>query len=225
MLHILTQCYAVLCYMVMNILAQLIDILFPPRSDEMLIRDTDIHHVAEQIEPTLITACAAPVTALFSFKDPLVRALIHEAKYHGSVRAFNILGEALHDYLCEWTDEEGFSAGNCTIIPIPLSEKRKRERGYNQVEKVLTRGTRDLSITICTDLLVRMRDTVSQTTLSRNARKENMHGAFSTTRIPLRHHTYILLDDVLTTGATIQAAIDTLKRSGATRVVPLALAH
>ncbi len=111
------------------------------------------------------------------------------------------------------------------IIPIPLGKKRRAERGFNQIEDIIQRAVNSLDIAIDTTLLERTRETVSQVSLPRHKREANMRGAFKTTRPADPSRTYIVIDDVITTGATLQAAIDALSQAGAKYIVPLALAH
>ena len=73
--------------------------------------------------------------------------------------------------------------------------------------------------------LVRTRETISQVSLAREKREENMRGAFRAAHSIDPSHTYIVIDDVITTGATLQAAVDALKEAGAVHIIPLALAH
>ncbi|HQU07693.1 MAG: hypothetical protein B7X04_01785 [Parcubacteria group bacterium 21-54-25] len=207
----------------MRIAEWLVDLLFPPRASEQRMRRGDTNAVLALLSPTVIDTCTPPAIGLLPFRDPLVRALIHEAKYHEHERAFALLGGALHEYLAEWTADVGF--GDVCVVPVPLSAARQKTRGYNQVERVLAYAMRGVSITVHSDLLVRLRDTPSQTTLSGSARQENVHGAFGAVHPLSPESTYILLDDVLTTGATMQAAIDALTQAGAARIIPIALAH
>ena len=76
-----------------------------------------------------------------------------------------------------------------------------------------------------TDLLVRTRETVSQISLAREKREENTRGAFKATRRADPTYAYIVVDDVITTGATLQSAIDALREADAEHIIPLALAH
>ena len=159
-----------------------------------------------------------------------MRAAIHEAKYHGSTRAFTLLALALTDYLRD-CDDVGRRTSYICIVPVPLSRERQKERGFNQVEEVARRAARELDIAVHATLLERTRDTVSQVSLPRGQREENMRGAFIVSpkldkqgRIN-PSHTYILIDDVITTGATLQAALDALRDEGALHIIPLALAH
>src|SRR3989344_4629306 len=119
------------------------------------------------------------------------------------------------------------------LVPVPLSRERQKERGFNQIEEVARRVARELDIAVHAALLERTRDTVSQVSLPRERREENMRGAFIVSPNPAvsgrrrinPSHTYILIDDVITTGATLQAALDALRSGGALHVIPLALAH
>ena len=208
----------------MKFFEQLIDFLFPPRRDERIVRRAEACAVAALVSPMLVSVSGEmQATALLPFRNPLVRALIHEAKYRGNERAFALLGGALREYLSEWTAEEGF--GEICLIPIPLSEARKKERGYNQVEKVLRYAARDVSFSIDTKSLIRLRDTASQTALSGSARRKNMSGAFGAAPGLNSSCTYLLIDDVLTTGATMHAGASALAAAGITRITLLALAH
>ncbi len=200
-----------------------LDILFPPRADEKALRGLAPDDFAALLDPRQVPDTRPPATALLPFSDTRVRAAIHEAKYHGNERAFDLLADTLAEYLL-MIDEADF----CTfsIIPIPLSKKRRRMRGYNQVEEVARRAAEKAGgMLVETTLLTRVRDTESQTTLSRAARKENVRDAFKAVRKADPSYTYIILDDVLTTGATLQEAIDALIAAGARHVIPLALAH
>ncbi|MEK7060430.1 MAG: phosphoribosyltransferase family protein [Patescibacteria group bacterium] len=201
-----------------------LDFLFPPRSDELALREVSDDEFIAKASPRLVPETRPGTVSLLSFDDAPVRSAIHEAKYHGSERAFRLLGSVLADYLRD-ADDVGRLTSNTFLVPIPLGKERMNERGFNQVEEVARRAVRELGIKIETGLLVRTRETVSQISLAREKREENMHGAFKTARRADPAHTYILLDDVITTGATLQSAIDALKNAGAAHIIPFALAH
>ena len=169
--------------------------------------------------------------ALLAFSDSRVRSAIHEAKYHGSEYAFSLLASALAEYLRD-ADDVGRRTSHIVIVPVPLGRQRRKERGFNQVEEVARRAAKQLGSTVDASLLERTRETASQVSLAREKREENMRDAF-TASLKLRSaggadastYTYVLLDDVITTGATLQAAIDALKEAGALHIIPIALAH
>ncbi|MCX6786320.1 MAG: phosphoribosyltransferase family protein [Candidatus Kaiserbacteria bacterium] len=208
-----------------------LDLLFPPRADEIVLRDVSIDDFLAKVAPRLVPETRPGTVALLSFGDPSVRAVLHEAKYHGNEHAFLFLATALADYLRD-ADDLPKTRFNLVFVPVPLGKERRKKRGYNQIEEVAKRAVRELEIKIDTDLLIRTRETTSQVSLPREKREENMRGAFtaslklrSASRAEISKHTYIVVDDVITTGATLQAAIDALKEVGAEHIIPLALAH
>lgn len=198
---------------------KLLDVLFPPREDELVLRGIDADGFCALVAPRLAPVTHPETTALLSFGDPRVRAAIHETKYHGSSSSRRLLAHALAGYMRD--SDEGF--GTPILVPIPLGPKRAAERGFNQAEEVLRLAMPDG--TINTALLVRARETCSQAALPREKRLENMRDAFTATGPADPARTYMLFDDVVTTGATMQAAIDALAAAGATHIVPIALAH
>ena len=217
---------------------QWFDFLFPPREDEIVLRNLSTDAFCARLAPQLVSYTRPPTVALLPFADPTVRAAIHEAKYRGSERAFALLSVTLADFLPDYLAEaghvgrttshiEGKRSNLVSLVPVPLGRARRKERGFNQVEEVGKRAVRGLDIALDPSLLLRIRETTSQVSLARQAREENMRGAFATTHPADPTRTYILLDDVVTTGATLQAAIDTLVEAGGTRdhILPIALAH
>lgn len=200
----------------------LFDFLFPPRVDEVTLRDVSVDAFLAFVVPKIVPETRPETVVLLPFNNPSVRAAIHEAKYHGSAHAFTLLATALVEYLRDADD----GLRKPLIVPMPLGKGRQKERGFNQVEEIAKRAATLLGgALIDATLLERTRETTSQVSLPRHAREENMRGAFKATHRADPSHTYILIDDVLTTGATLQAAIDALKEAGAEHIIPLALAH
>ncbi|MEJ0053919.1 MAG: hypothetical protein WDN10_04335 [bacterium] len=207
----------------MPVFASLLDLLFPPRVDERVVRGVSEELLAGLVKPVLVPGTKPVVTGLLPFGNERVRALVHEAKYHGRRRAFGLLGEVLGEYLLDLGSEESF--GKAVLVPIPLSRERLRSRGYNQAEAIALRAAKHAGIEVRADILARTRDTAPQTTLTGAGRRENLRGAFAATNPIDPSYTYILLDDVVTTGATLGSAADALLDAGAKRVLPVALAH
>ena len=209
----------------------LLDFLFPPRADELVLRSVSDDEFLALMAPRLVPETRPGTVALLPFHNASVRATIHEAKYHGSGRAFRLLGSVLADYLRDADDirETRFNLVTrlnlVALVPIPLGKERLKERGFNQAEEVAKRAVQESGIKIEIDLLIRTRETISQISLAREKREENMHGAFGTTRHADPSYIYIVIDDVLTTGATLQSAINALREAGAEHVIPIALAH
>ena len=200
------------------------DFLFPPRVDERVVRDISADDFISLVAPRLVPETRPGTVILLPFNNVCVRAVIHEAKYRGSEYAFKLLALALTEYLRD-ADDVGRTTSNISIVPIPLGKERRKERGFNQAEEVAKLAARELVTRVENDLLVRTRETISQVSLAREKREENMRGAFRATRRADPARTYIVIDDVITTGATLQAAVDALKEAGAEHIIPLALAH
>ena len=141
--------------------------------------------------------------------------------------ACELLGGVLADYLAEFSaDEDMYEPRDLGLIPIPLSTERLRERGYNQAERIVACALMQLGLAQAAsiDTLVRIRNTASQAKLPREERLRNMEGAFVAHNVNTSL-TYVLVDDVMTTGATFAAGAQALKEGGTTRVICVALAH
>jgi len=177
-----------------------LDFLFPPRVDEIALRDISQDDFLSMVSPRLAPDTKPGTIVLLPFNDTRVRVAVHEAKYHGSEYAFKLFALALAEYLRDADDE----LRKPIIVPVPLGRERRKERGFNQVEEIAKRTAKELGIEVYSDLLVRVRETSSQVSLPREKREENMRGAFKSTRGADPSHTYILIDDVITTGATLQ---------------------
>lgn len=110
------------------------------------------------------------------------------------------------------------------LIPVPLGARRFRERGFNQAIE-LARHLRQLTeVRVQTDLAVRVRDTAAQASLPREERSKNVRGAFALLQ-PLRHPHVAILDDVVTTGGTVNEIAKLLRRAGAEKIDVWAIAR
>jgi len=111
------------------------------------------------------------------------------------------------------------------VIPIPMHKSRQREREFNQAEILSQEVAREFNKKILTDLLIRVKPTKTQTELTFQKRCQNVEKCFSITKPELIKDTDLLLiDDVLTTGATSNEAARCLKEAGARKVLLLTLA-
>jgi ComF family protein len=141
------------------------------------------------------------------------REIIHHLKYSDRVSLASPLGNILKQCL----ESEGFKG--TLIVPVPLHRTRERIRGFNQAELIAAR----LGRPVAKRLLRRRKDTPSQTGLTRNERKRNLAGAFEVCGNV--SGTVIVVDDVYTTGSTMNEIARTLKRGGAERVEVLTVAR
>jgi ComF family protein len=158
---------------------------------------------------------------LFLAKGP-ARSIIHVLKYQSG---FYVLEDvkamiAKAPYYKEYFD-------GAILVPVPLHPTKERERGFNQslvIAKSLNEATeaKDLQ-----NLLVRTMYTQTQTRLSRAARHQNVKNAFALAAdaVVIPNQTYILVDDVITTGSTLNACAAVLREAGANQVKVATLGH
>lgn len=109
------------------------------------------------------------------------------------------------------------------LIPIPLHKSRKRKRGFNQAELVAGEAGKRLGIPVCSDWLVRTKKTRPQKELTDQERRANLRDAFRLTRREQNYRTVILVDDIYTTGSTINAAAALLLENGVENVYFLSI--
>ncbi len=177
----------------------ILDFIFPPSDDELLIRS------CEQLEGRPFDA-PGNIIALTHYDNKFVKAAVHLNKFHHQNKSLQLLSTVLHTYLSLHSDQPTI------VIPVPLSQKRLHKRGYNQVEEVARRAAGDLhNVTVMTDILVKHKHTEPQTSYGRKERLTNVKDAFSIRNKDeykrlTKHNKIILLDDVTTTGATLSAA-------------------
>ena len=213
----------------------LLDVLYPPRCLGCSARPVSValplcatclqtmeRASAEAIAARLDRLEAARVLdgafALWVFdKNSALQAVQHALKYGDRPRYGLALGRLVGDAYAETHPAPD------AVVPIPLHRIRELERGYNQAE-MLARGLAEaLDCPVRPDGLTRPRPTRSQTRLSRSARWQNVADAFGAPDA-IADDTVLLVDDVLTTGATVAAAARRLKEAGAGRVFVATLA-
>jgi ComF family protein len=156
--------------------------------------------------------------AIGSYEGVLAKA-IQLFKYQGKTNLTDPLGELLISGL------EKLSGADC-LIPVPLHPKRLREREYNQALLLCDSVGRKTGLKVVPDALERVIETPPQTGLPLKNRRRNVRGAFSVKRTQMIDDRLVLLiDDVLTTGATVNECARMLKRAGAKAVYVLTLAR
>jgi len=158
------------------------------------------------------------IRAVAYLEGPLRKA-IHRFKYDNVRDLAAPLGGLLGDYL----ERELLPAE--VIVPVPLHPKRLRERGYNQSALLARQLGEQTGLPVLEGSLLRMRETASQVELSAQERKENVRGAFACVDERLAGKRVLLIDDVCTTGATLEACSIALAQRGPRSVWALVLAR
>lgn len=150
--------------------------------------------------------------ALWRYEFPM-REVIQNLKYHRHLILARLLGELLAEkFLAEPTLQKPVA-----IIPVPLHPKRFRERGFNQSVEIARVLVEKFGSSLRTDLVSRIRHTPPQASLKEKERLLNLKGAFAV-RGALPRGRIVLLDDVLTTGATLSELAKTLIQAGAEEI-------
>ena len=153
-----------------------------------------------------------------------LRELVHLLKYRGMEPLALPLGQRMASIADAPECRELFSRCQA-VVAVPLDSARKRERGYNQAELLARVVAKQLHLPLLpAGTLARTRATPSQSGLNRIERRENMHGAF-VCKHPKLPKTILLIDDVMTTGATLDACAQALSAAGAREVVALTVAR
>jgi ComF family protein len=209
----------------------LFDLVFPPRCvgcrryGEWLCRDCS--REIEFIEGPLCPRCGRPgirsiricpscrygrppidgirSTAYF---EGVLREAIHRLKYQGVQVLARPLGQLMVE---QW---EGWRIPADVIVPVPLHATRLAERGFNQAALLATQLERGTGLPVETSSLVRVRPTLPQTSLDVLARRDNVRGAFRCLDSGLAGRQVVLVDDVCTTGATLNACSVALRDIG-----------
>ncbi len=148
--------------------------------------------------------------AVFRYDTPLDR-LLPRLKFHNDLAAGRLCGELMAGALADADRPDA-------LIPLPLHRSRLRERGFDQALELARPLAGALRLPLLDDGLLRVRDTAPQSRLDAPARRRNLRRAFAMRPgVTLPAHV-ALVDDVMTTGATLHAAADALLRAGAKRV-------
>ena len=154
------------------------------------------------------------------YSSKYIRRLLSEVKYHENCQ---LLDFPCLDF-CEKHKEEIASWNAEALIPVPVHEKRRRVRGYNQAEEIANRVSKHLSIPVDPTVLIRTENTKAQKELTAEERMKNLSRAFKCTATEVNYQTVILVDDIYTTGSTASACTEALLRSGVKTVYFLSLA-
>jgi ComF family protein len=163
----------------------------------------------------------AKAMAYGSYDGPL-RGMIHLLKYEAMLPAADSLAELLAPVVHALTEK---CDGQVLLIPVPLYKGKQRQREFNQSELIARSAMKRLprevraKLEFADSVLVRQRDTRSQTGLTRHQRRENMRGAFIVSDAEkIKGHDVILVDDVLTTGTTAAECARVLRRAGGKKI-------
>ncbi len=148
-------------------------------------------------------------------KNGVFKSLIHTLKYKNNYRIGLFLGNQIVDYYYHKFKDLQLDI----IIPLPLHPIKKTTRGYNQAYYIAKSISKKISSPVCTSAVVRIKHKETQTFYNLQQRKENVDGAFQVNKKDkITGKSILLVDDVITTGATISECAKVLKLAGAKNI-------
>ncbi|MEA3560581.1 MAG: ComF family protein [Candidatus Omnitrophota bacterium] len=153
--------------------------------------------------------------------EGILKECIHLLKYSKKSFIARPLGELMNSFIANYPELKTIDF----ITPAPLYSAKLRERGFNQSAELAIRISERFNIPVSLNNLYRTRYTLSQTGLSRHERLLNVRAAFSVKNNPFLKKRVLLIDDVFTTGATVNECSKTLLKAGAQTVRILTLAR
>ena len=169
------------------------------------------------------TSCHLPTRQLdhlyyvFDYLSP-INQWIKQYKFQDQRHYAIVFAHFISDALNRITDLTDY-----VIIPVPLHPERLRQRGFNQCHLIAQHLSLHTSARITYDLLIKRKTTAPQAKLSGEKRKKNIHGAFRITN-KLPRKPIVILDDVITTGSTVEEMARTLRQHGATDIIAVCVA-
>ena len=158
------------------------------------------------------------IRSVFLYEDPLIR-MIREMKFSRRARHARYFSEELYLFLLS-----RMPGSIEAIVPVPLHRAREWERTFDQAG-LLAKHLQELSGLPVRNVLIRRENTIPQTSLSGRARRMNLRDAFQVKKGVQLPSSIVLIDDVITTGATLEACAAPLRRAGARRVYGLTVAR
>jgi len=161
------------------------------------------------------------------YEHQLIKLLIKRFKYNPFVKDLSQPLSSLiitHFNSCEKQPPFIQEKTNFIIIPIPLSQKRLKWRGFNQAEEIARNLSTNLQIPLHNNILTKNKETSFQSNLSKEEREKNLLNSFSCNK-QIINKKILLVDDIYTTGSTMEECSKVLKKAGATRVIGITIAR
>ncbi|HBB49781.1 TPA: hypothetical protein DEQ22_02610 [Candidatus Nomurabacteria bacterium] len=219
----------------MRFLNTILDIVFPVNCVACGKSGVDLCVVCLNDSPEAKRESVKWIFPLYDYRHPPIKKVLWLLKYKGKKRLANVFAEVMYGRILEELSElsvmENFRKP--VLIPIPLSKKRCRERGYNQAELIcqelikINNLRHGVYLKLEKDILIKPKDTKHQAHIeNRSERLKNIIGSFTVKNSEIiKGRNIILIDDILTTGATLSEARKVLKRAGARKVIAFTVAH
>ncbi|MDP3958460.1 MAG: phosphoribosyltransferase family protein [bacterium] len=229
--------------LLMGLFGAMLDFLFPLRCEGCGREGAYLCEMCLYALPRARAAREPWIAAIYEYRSPAVQGALWKLKYRGVADIAGLFGKILYDLarlnfapqnlggraLLDVAEKDALkNHGKISLVPVPLSERKARERGYNQAEllaRAMAREDAEGLFSLELALLARTKDGRSQMSIrDRSAREANVRGAFAAHETA-KGRRIVLVDDIATTGATLRAARDALLAAGAREVTAVVVAH
>ena len=218
-----------------NFLDTILNVIFPVHCVLCGKESSDLCLKCLSSSPPALRESANWIFPLFDYRHPPIKKSLWFLKYKNKKRLASIFAEVMHGKIIEELSELSVMKNfrDPVLIPIPLSSKRYRERGYNQAELIckklieIEEKNAFNNFKLEKNVLIKIKETEHQVNIKdRRDRLKNLSDSFSVKNPEIiKNKNIILIDDVLTTGATLTEAKKILKSFGAKKVIAFTVAH
>jgi ComF family protein len=210
----------------------LLNIIFPKREDEKFVQDFDFENIESLAKNQNHNNLAF---SIFSYKDQKVKAMIWEMKYHRNPKVLDFFAKVLSDYIYEELIDKTIFSNQKTFLLTspPITKLKMQQKGFchtdllcREIIKNFEKTNTELKISYKPDAMKKIKETQNQSkTKDKSERMKNLKGAFWADKKIFDNASVILIDDVLTTGATIEEMSKTIKNAGAKEITAFTIAH
>ena len=203
---------------ILRIYNEILDIVYPIEEKCIICRTDGFIGLCPYCKSSINRAAVENDNLSYGFYGGVIKTLILKFKYENDFTA----GYLLSKLLIEMIEEEKIYAD--VICYVPMTKKSEKKRGFNQCELIAKNIGYHINIPV-SDCIKKIKNTKEQKTLTKEERIKNLRGVFKINRIKdIKDKNVILIDDVMTTGATINECKDVLKKSGANKITVLTIA-
>lgn len=203
---------------ILKIYNEVLGVIYPPEEKCIICREEGFIGLCPHCKSSINRATVEKDNLSYGFYGGVIKTLILKFKYESNFTA----GYLLSNFLIEMIEEEKINAD--VICYVPMTKKAEKKRGFNQC-KLMARNIGYHTNIPVSNCIKKIKNTKEQKTLTKEERIINLKGAFKISSInEIKNKNIILIDDVMTTGATISECKYILKKSGAKQIIVLTIA-
>lgn len=203
---------------ILRIYKEILDIVYPIEEKCIICKTDGFIGLCPYCKSRINRTTIVSDNLSYGFYGGIIKTLILKFKYESDFTA----GYLLSKLLVEMIEENKIHAE--VICYVPMTKKSEKKRGFNQCEVIARHIGYHINIPV-SHCIKKIKNTKEQKTLTKEERVKNLMGAFKVSRVKdIKNKNVILIDDVMTTGATINECKEVLKKSGANRITVLTIA-